>query len=67
MREHRDGAERQIAVARRDVARARDFGDVELAAAQKRQCRGKAAMSVSTVSSMPSGCTMPSFSARMIA
>ena len=35
MREHRDGAERQVAVACRHVARARHFGDIELAAAQE--------------------------------
>jgi hypothetical protein len=34
-RKRRDGAERQVLVARRDVARARDLGDVELAPAQE--------------------------------
>ena len=66
MQEHRDGGDGKSLVARHEIGRARDFGDVEIRPRRKRQWRVVESMVVRIVRSMPSGVTVPSFSARTI-
>ncbi len=59
MQKHRNGMKRQVIVARREIGRGRDLGNVELSLLRNRQCRVAESMSVRIVRSTPSTSTFP--------